>query len=170
MSTTTAPLAFRPLGAADLDAVVAIDRGLSGRPRGAFFDRRLAQLAREPAAFAAFAAERGGKLAGYAFARLYQGEFGDDRREAALDAIGVATAGEGIGRALLAHLIAHLRGVGVAALTTEVDWRDPALLGFFARNGFDLAPRLVLARPVLGAVPGEDAFAEDAAAARDRLP
>ncbi len=163
-----APIGLRALRASDADAVAAIDRVLSGRPRGAFFTRRLAQLAREPASFAAFAAERDGGMAGFVLARLYEGEFGADRRQAALDAIGVAASGSGVGRTLLSHLVEHLRAQGVAALTTEVDWREHALLGFFARNGFELAPRLVLARPILGAVPREDAFAD--AEARDSVP
>ncbi len=165
---TTATIGLRPLRATDGEAVAAIDRALSGRPRGAFFARRLAQLAREPASFAAFAAERDGALAGFVLARLYEGEFGAERREAALDAIGVAAAGEGVGHALLGHLVESLRAQGVAALTTEVDWRERGLLGFFAHHGFELAPRLVLARPILGAVPHEDTFAD--AEARDRVP
>lgn len=162
------PIGLRPLNASDADAVAAIDRVLSGRPRGAFFTRRLAQLPREPASFAAFAAERDGGVAGFVLARLYEGEFGANRREASLDAIGVAVSGSGVGGALLTHLVDQLRKQGVTALTTEVDWRDPALLSFFARNGFELAPRLVLARSILGAVPREDAFAD--AEARDEVP
>src|ERR1019366_8252545 len=84
-------VSIRPLAAADLDAVVAIDKAVSGRPRRGFFEKRLAHLAREPAAFVALAAEREGRLVGFVFARLYQGEFGSDVAEATVDAIGVAT-------------------------------------------------------------------------------
>ncbi|MDE2335186.1 MAG: GNAT family N-acetyltransferase [Rhodospirillales bacterium] len=164
---TTATMELRPLRATDAAALAAIDRAGSGRARGDHFARRLAQLAREPAAFAAYAAEGRGELAGFVLARLYEGEFGAQRREAALEAIGVARPGEGVGPALLAHLAEALRAQGVAALTTEVDWRERALLAFFARSGFELAPRLVLARPVLASPAGEDALAD--AEARDRI-
>lgn len=162
---TETALTLRPLTAADLPEVVAIDRVLSGRGREDFFARRLTQATRAPAAFAAFAAARGEALAGFVLARIYDGEFGADRREAALDAIGIAgPPGQGIGRALLARLAAHLAAQGVRVLATEVDWTDPRLPPFFARNGFALAPRLVLARA--GSPPAET---EDAPA-RDRIP
>lgn len=162
---TETALTLRPLTAADLPEVVAIDRVLSGRGREDFFARWLAQATRAPAAFAAFAATSGEALAGFVLARIYDGEFGADRREAALDAIGIAgPPGQGIGRALLARLAAHLAAQGVRVLATEVDWTDLRLLPFFARNGFALAPRLVVARA--GAPPAET---EDAPA-RDRIP
>lgn len=162
---TEIALTLRPLTAVDLAEVVAIDRVLSGHGREDFFARRLAQATRAPAAFAAFAAARDDALAGFVLARIYDGEFGADRREAALDAIGIAgPPGQGIGRALLARLVAHLAAHGVRVLATEVDWTNPRLPPFFARNGFALAPRLVLARA--GTPPAET---EDAPA-RDRIP
>jgi len=50
-------LKVRPLGAGDLDAIVAIDRAVSGRSRRGFYERRLAQLGRDPSAFVALGAE-----------------------------------------------------------------------------------------------------------------
>ena len=146
----TEGLRLRPLDRADLGALVAIDLASSGRAREGFFARRLDHAARDPAAFAAFAAERGGSFAGFVFARITEGEFGATSREASLDAIGVDSAlarGHGVGRALLGHLADALRGRGISELATQVDWTDPALLGFFARTGFALAPRIVLERP-----------------------
>jgi len=145
----TEGLRLRPLDRADLGALVAIDRASSGRARQGFFARRLDHAARDPDAFAAFAAERGGSFAGFVFARITEGEFGATSREASLDAIGVDPAlarGHGVGRALLGHLAAALRARGIGELSTQVDWTDPALLGFFSRTGFTLAPRIVLRR------------------------
>ena len=144
-------LDIRPLAAGDLDAIVVIDRALSGRNRHGFFARRLDHAARDPAAFVALAAERSGRLAGFVFARIYEGEFGAVAREAVLDAIGVdaATAGQpGVGRLLGDRLVAILHERGIRELVTQVDWTDNGLLGYFARTGFVLAPRIVLARPV----------------------
>lgn len=152
---TAAGLTIRPLRGNDLDAVVAIDRSVVGRPRIPFYERRLAHLEREPDAFVALAAERDGALAGFLLARLYEGEFGGDAPEAALDAIGVATAcrGQGVARTLLARMVEAMRGRGVRSIATEAEWSDTGLIGFFARAGFGLSPHMVLQRRVGGATP-----------------
>lgn len=144
---------LRPLKSGDLEAIVAIDRVAAGRSRRGFFEKRLAQLAREPGAFVALAAEQGGKLAGFAFARLYEGEFGGGAPEASLDAIGVdaKARGRGIGRQLVEGVAKAMRGHGVAELSTQADWTEAALMGFFAHTGFALAPRIVLECPVADA-------------------
>ena len=142
-------LDIRPLDGSDLDAIVAIDRVLSGRNRWGFFSRRLAHAARDPAAFVALAAGRAGHFAGFVFARIYEGEFGAASREAVLDAIGVDLAlarQHGVGRLLIDRLVAMLRARGIGELATQVDWTENGQLGFFARTGFVLAPRIVLAR------------------------
>lgn len=146
-------LRLRPLAGHDLDAVSAIDKAVSGRSRRDFFAKRLAHLAREPAAFVALAAERDGRLAGFVIARLYEGEFGGEAPEAALDAIGVAAAARrtGVGRALIDGMAAAMRIHGIKEIGTQLDWADTELAGFFARMGFAPAPRLVLERPVSAA-------------------
>jgi ribosomal protein S18 acetylase RimI-like enzyme len=148
---------IRPLERTDLDAVVAVDQDLSGRSRRGFFARRLDHAARDPAGFAAFAAEHGGRIAGFVFARIEEGEFGATARQASLDAIGVELAlagGQGVGRALLGHLVTNLRDRGTGELATQVEWTDHRLLGFFSRNGFVLAPRIVLERRAGEPLPG----------------
>jgi ribosomal protein S18 acetylase RimI-like enzyme len=175
---------IRPLERTDLDAVVAVDQDLSGRSRRGFFARRLDHAARDPAAFAAFAAERDARFVGFVFARIEEGEFGATARQASLDAIGVDLAlagGQGVGRVLLSHLVANLRARGISTLATQVEWTDHRLLGFFSRTGFVLAPRIVLERGAGEPVPGgawstgnaDEAQAEDAtfeSLPRDRLP
>jgi N-acetylglutamate synthase-like GNAT family acetyltransferase len=145
---------LRPLVAGDLAAIVAIDKEVSGRSRRDFFVKRLEHLAREPAAFVALAAERGGKLVGFVLARLYEGEFGGVAPEAALDAIGVAGEARmrGVGRCLIDGMAAAMRIHGIKEIGTQADWADTELSGFFARMGFVPAPRLVLERAVSGLV------------------
>lgn len=150
-------LRIRPLGGGDLDAMVAMDRVLSGRSRRGFFARRLDHAAREPDGFAALAAERDGRFAGFALARIYEGEFGATSREAALDAIGVDLAlarQHGVGRVLIDRLAADLRRRGIGEIATQVEWTEYGLLGFFARAGFALAPRMVLERATGEPLPG----------------
>jgi GNAT superfamily N-acetyltransferase len=137
---------LRPLKGGDLEAIVAVDRAAAGRSRRGFYEKRLAHLAREPGAFVALAAELGGKLAGFAFARLYEGEFGGGAPEASLDAIGVdaKARSHGIGRELVDGVAKAMRGHGVKELSTQANWTEAELMGFFAHTGFTLSPRIVL--------------------------
>jgi GNAT superfamily N-acetyltransferase len=141
---------IRPLNGRDLNAIVAIDKAVSGRSRRGFYQRRLGHLAREPSAFVALGADRDGKLVGFVFARLYEGEFGGKVAEATLDAIGVAAEArhQGVGRTLLNGMMETMRRHGVTEIATEIDWTDTDLTGFLADAGFLLAPRIVLERAV----------------------
>ncbi len=139
----------RPLAAADLEAVVDLDRRTVGRSRRGFYEKRLAGLAREPAAFIALALDHAeGGLAGFVFARLLHGEFGGTEPVAVLDALGVDPdqRHQGTGRRLMAGLEAEMRRRDVREMSTEALWTEPDLLRFFAAAGFHLAPRLVVER------------------------
>ncbi len=145
--------ATRPLTGDDLDPVIALDRKLSGRARRGFFEKRLATALKHPKAFIYIGLTGNGPtgdgaLAGYVMARLLRGEFGEDALVAQLDAIGVDPdfQGRGAGRALIDALDAIMAQKGVAELHSQVDWSNHTLAGFFARNGFTVAPRIVLER------------------------
>lgn len=142
------PPTIRPLRAADVDAVVALDRARSGRARGEFYARRFKVLFADPGAFAGVCSEQGGRVTGFALARVLDGEFGGEAPAGALDAVGVAPEQEraGVATALLAALEEALRAKRVRALRTQVDWTDHGLAAFFAAAGFRLSSRLVLER------------------------
>ena len=137
---------LRALRPADLDAVVEIDRRIGGRGRRVFFERRLEAALADPPGFIAVAVERDGAFGGFAIARLQNGEFGDDRRVAVLDVIGIdpERQGGGLGGLLLDGIAARMKRRDVHELRTQVDWRDQRLIRFFAAAGFALAPRQVL--------------------------
>lgn len=141
--------AIAPLTADDLDAVVAIDKALSGTSRRGFFEKRLAAALDEPGDFVYVGLRMEQQLVGYALARLVEGEFGKPGARAALDAIGVDPRHQGktAGHQLLAAVEEVLRHKGVSELTSEVEWANQRLLGFFASTGFAMAPRIVLTRP-----------------------
>jgi GNAT superfamily N-acetyltransferase len=141
---------LRALRPADLDAVVEIDRRITGRSRRVFFERRLKAALADPAGFIAVAVDSDDACTGFAIARLQNGEFGDDRRVAVLDVIGVdpGQQGAGVGTLLLEGTTARMRKHDVHELRTQVDWRDQDLIRFFAAIGFGLAPRQVLERAV----------------------
>ena len=139
---------IKPLNAADLNAVIAIDKATTGLSRRGYFEKRLEAATSRPRDYIYVGLHVGGKLAGYALAKLVSGEFGKPGASAALDAIGVAPGhtGHGFGRLLLTAIEDILRDKGVATLSSQINWSDLAMLGFFAAAGFDLAPRLVLTR------------------------
>lgn len=148
-SRRQAAVTVRALEAGDLDAVVAIDRELTGRARQGFFERRLKAALKAPKDFIYVGACIDDTLRGYALVRLLGGEFGQDAA-GMLDAIGVdpQAEGKGLGRALLSGIQEVMRHKGVHELQTETEWTNADLLGFFAHAGFERAPRLVLKRDV----------------------
>jgi L-amino acid N-acyltransferase YncA len=140
----------RPLKADDLERMIAIDRGHTGRTRRRLFEKRLAAAAASPDDFIHVGLVANGKLVGFAFARMLHGEFGRAQDVAALDLFGVERASEhhGHGHKLMQVLTETMKKRGVKQLHSETDWNNHALVGFFDATGFALAPRLVLERSV----------------------
>ncbi|MCP4316155.1 MAG: GNAT family N-acetyltransferase [Hyphomicrobiales bacterium] len=149
------PFDVGPLTPEDLDAVVAIDQALTGASRHDFFKRRLAAALENPGDFVYVGLRIDNRLVGFALARLVDGEFGKPGASASLDAIGVDLAHQhkDIGHQLLTAIEEVLRHKGVTEFTSQVQWANQDLVGFFAHAGFELAPRIVLscstARPAL---------------------
>ena len=146
--SSQSPGNLRSLEPADLESVVEIDRRIIGRSRRVFFEKRLQAALADPAGFIAVAVESGGVLAGFAIGRLQNGEFGDDRRVAVLDVIGVDPDSRkgGLGALLLDGMARHMMRRDTRELRTQVDWHDRNLVQFFAVAGFSLASRVVLER------------------------
>ena len=136
----------RPLVAADLDAVVAIDAALNGRTRRAYYERRLAAAKREPKLHAQFAVEEGGRFTGYVLGKVLGGEFGRAEPALRLEVIGVApeAQGHGDGLALCEALEADARGHGIRELRTGASWHDHRMLLFLDHAGWSLASNHVI--------------------------
>lgn len=159
-SAAAATPKIRPLRAADLGAVIAIDTANTGRARRGFFEKRLAAVKRDPDLFLAFAVEAGAveagavekdkALAGFLIARIFRGEFGASEPIASIDAIGVAPdrQSRGLGHALMEGLETSLRKRGVFEIRSQDAWTGGALMRFFAGTGFELDPIWVLDRPL----------------------
>jgi ribosomal protein S18 acetylase RimI-like enzyme len=156
MSTTTDAAAptVRALSPDDLDAVITIDAANAGRARRGFFVTRLAAVKRDPTSFLALGIEDGGALAGFVIARIFRGEFGTDEPVASIDAIGVSVAkqGRGLGSALMAGFEDAMLKRGIVEVMSQDLWSGAPLMRFFAANGFELAPRWVLERPLDDAI------------------
>jgi GNAT superfamily N-acetyltransferase len=136
----------RPLAPRDLGAVIGIDAALRGRRRHAYFERRLAAAARDPERHLQLGVEADGRLAGYMLGRALEGEFGRSEPAVRLEAFGVVAAaqGRGLGGALARAFEDEARRRGLNEIRTTALWRERALLGFFDRAGFRLAPVHVL--------------------------
>jgi ribosomal protein S18 acetylase RimI-like enzyme len=136
-----AAVSIRPLAAADLDDVVAIDAAIEGRTRRDYVERRLAAARREPALHAQFAAVDARGLAGYILSRVLVGEFGRSRPGVRLELVGVRAdlRGAGVGHRLFDALVAWAKRHDMQELRTAASWRDTTMLGWFDAMGFELA-------------------------------
>lgn len=139
-------IVIRSLRPEDQQAVINIDASILGRRREEFFKLKLRQAFADTGIALSLAAELEDRVAGFALARLYYGEFGVTERVAVLDVFGVHPdfRGRRVGAALLDQLRTNLLGVGVRTLQTVVAWDNGGLVAFFRRQGFLPAPRLCL--------------------------
>jgi len=141
-----ATIAVRALAREDLDAVVAIDAAIEGRPRRTYVERRLAAALRAPKLHAQFAAMDATGLAGYILARVLEGEFGRTEPGLRLEIVGVRRElqNQGIGTRLFEALAAWARRHGIRDLRTQAAWNDHGMLRWLDAMGFSLAPNHVL--------------------------
>jgi ribosomal protein S18 acetylase RimI-like enzyme len=140
----------RSMRASDLDAIIRIDRKLTGADRGAYYQRKLEEVMAESGVRISLVAEVDGLPAGFVMARVDYGEFGRTDPAAVIDAIGVGPehGRAGVGRALLSQLLANLAMLGVERVRTEIAWDNFSLLRFLNRCGFQPTQRLVLTKRV----------------------
>ncbi|MCF8473684.1 MAG: GNAT family N-acetyltransferase [Emcibacter sp.] len=139
---------LRPLIATDLEQVILIDEGNTGRSRKNFFEKRVAAALKDPKEYVYIAYVNGGNVQGYLLARLQHGEFGIDKVIAVVDDIGVSkeAQGKGIGRVLMQELTTIVQKKGIQEIRSQADWSDQNILHYFSATGFDLAPRYIYER------------------------
>lgn len=138
------------LGEADLDAVVRIDRRLTGRDRGEYMRHKFEEARNESALRISLVAQKGGTTAGYLMATADYGDFGRAEPVAVIDTIGVDPefSHTGIGRALLSQLFINLGALRVERVESVVAKEHFDLLGFFYRAGFGPSQRLAFVKPI----------------------
>lgn len=142
--------AIRSLRKTDFEAVVALDRRITGGLRRGYFEHRLEAALRQPERHIQLAAATPTTIAGYLFARAAGGEYGRPEEALALEAIGVDPAAQhaGLGQRMLSDLAARGRARGIATMVTQAAWRNHGMLRFLDGAGFRLAPRQILERAV----------------------
>jgi ribosomal protein S18 acetylase RimI-like enzyme len=141
----------RSMAEGDLRALVAIDRRITGRDRGEYFERKLADALKESDVRVSLVAELDGVPVGFIMARVDMGEFGRVVTTAVIDTIGVDPdyRDRGVGRALLSQLLVNLGTLRVEQVRTEVDWQDRDLLAYLDRSGFLPSQQLCFDRPIV---------------------
>jgi ribosomal protein S18 acetylase RimI-like enzyme len=140
-------IAVRSMVADDLHAVISLDRGITGRDRSAYYQRKMDEALRKNGIRLSMLAEIDQTPAGFVMARVDYGEFGQTEMEAVLDTIGIEAEfrGQGVGSVLLTQLLSHLASLRVERVRTVVEWNDVSLIGFFSRLGFKPTQNVVLA-------------------------
>jgi ribosomal protein S18 acetylase RimI-like enzyme len=140
-------IAVRSMVPEDLHAVVSLDRGITGRDRSAYYQRKMNEALRKNGIRLSMLAEIDHTPAGFVMARVDYGEFGQTEMEAVLDTIGIEAEfrAQGVGTALLTQLLSHLASLRVERVRTVVEWNDVGLIGFFSRLGFRPTQNVVLA-------------------------
>jgi predicted N-acetyltransferase YhbS len=138
----------------DLDAIVRIDRDITGHDRRDYMAARLAEAMDDTSVRVSLAARRDGAVVGYLMARADLGDYGRPEPVAVIDTLGVDpghTRG-GVGRALVSQLALNLGALRVERVETIVPQRDLALLGFLYALGFGPGERLPFVRPLSAGV------------------
>ena len=133
----------RALVAADLEAVLALDKRIVGRSRQKYFLRRMQSAQREPSAHIQVAIDGPEGLIGFALARVLEGEFGRPEQVAVIETIDIDPdhRHQGLGQRLLEGIEDVARHKGIRKLQTQTNWNNHSLIGFLDRSGFALAPR-----------------------------
>lgn len=158
---------LRSLYPEDIDQVSKIESSLTGSPRRAFLEKRLAVATANlgevfldelgdiplnqqtmPYSFITCAALDGKKIAGYGFARILEGEFGARSTIVELDDIGVAPdyQGNGIGKTVIAGIEQQMEKRNISTLRTQVEWTNLPMIRFFSSTGFTLASGQIIER------------------------
>jgi GNAT superfamily N-acetyltransferase len=137
---------IRPLARENLEAVVAIDAAIEGRPRRDYFERRLKAALHEPKLHAQFAVTDGAGLAGYILARVLEGEFGRTEPGLRLEVVGVRddARGHGVGKQMFDALAQWARRHDIRDLHTQATWKDHRMVRWLDAMGFILAPSHVV--------------------------
>jgi GNAT superfamily N-acetyltransferase len=137
---------IRPATEHDLPAIAAIaeEAGLTGQSR--FFTTKLANARARPGKNLFIVAEHAGEPAAYLVGRLFYGEFGIDITRGVIDSFAVREAfhHQGIGSAVMGHLLERVRKLKVTQMETLVRWNHWEILQFLEYVGFRPSARINL--------------------------
>ncbi len=140
---------IRRLRAGDVDAVVSIERRITGSRRTSALGRYLRQALRTREGIC-LVAEVDGEAVGFLVGDVRPWEFGEDREVAWVKVVGVDPRhqGEGLGRRMGEQFLKELKRKGIRRVKTLVEWDSGDLVAYFQSLGFDRSGATVLERSV----------------------
>jgi ribosomal protein S18 acetylase RimI-like enzyme len=140
----------RSVAPADLEALVRVDRHITGADRAAWFRRTFDEIFRDQGLRVSMVAETDGLLVGFVMARVDFGGFGVLEPVAVLDTLGVdpGFTHRHVASALLSQLLVNLASLQVERIRTRVRCDQPVLLSFFLATGFRPGEDLAFVREV----------------------
>jgi len=138
----------RSLATEDLEAVVRIDRRLTGHDRSAYMKHKLEEALADSGIRVSLVARIEDSTAGYLMASADYGDFGRTEPVAIIDTVGVdpGFAHRGIGHALLSQLFINLGALRIERVETVLAKENLALLEFFYHAGFGPSERLAFVK------------------------
>ncbi len=125
--------AVRPMTHDDLDRVAAIEAATFPNPWP--LEALAYELEKNPFC-ASFVVEHAGEVAGYAFVWVIY-----DQAHLINIAVSGESRGQGLGEALLVHVLRHASGQGAAQVHLEVREGNAAAVGLYERYGFQVIGR-----------------------------
>lgn len=131
----------------DLEAVVAIDKLITGQERREYYQRKFEQaLDNRHNVNASLVAEVDGKVVGFMMGDVYFGEYGIPDASATIDTLGVHPDFQkhGIASDLMDQFLMNMKAANVKKIYTLVNWSDFALESFFSHHKFVPSKRISL--------------------------
>jgi ribosomal protein S18 acetylase RimI-like enzyme len=145
-------VSIRPMRSSDTSAVIELDARVLGKPRGMYFERRLAALERANTGQQRIflVADYRDAILGFVMGTLASGEFGFVQVTAILDSLAVHPhyQRQHIGRQLIESFLSQSTSLGAKAAYTLVQWESWELLRVFHALGFSLASTIPLERQI----------------------
>ncbi len=143
-------VACRSLRESDLQALVKIDRKISGKNHANYYAQKLTEALGESGVRVSLVAEQDDHVVGFVMARVDFGEFDRIEPVAVLDSLAVDPdyAHHLVGTALLSQLLTNLAALQIEVVRSETDAEHAAVFGFLKRNGFSRSQRLPFVRSV----------------------
>ncbi|KPK08661.1 MAG: hypothetical protein AMJ64_02895 [Betaproteobacteria bacterium SG8_39] len=140
----------RSLSVQDLDAVVRIDRRLTGHDRSGYMKHKLEEALAETGLRISLVARIEDSVAGYLMASADYGDFGRTEPVAIIDTVGVdpGFAHRGVGHALLSQLFMNLGALRIERVETVLAKENLDLLEFFYSVGFGPSGRLAFVKHI----------------------
>jgi len=128
---------IREMVSPDIERIVEIDIKVLEKPRPEYWEMKLG-IIENNSQFSALVAELDGKVVGFIIGGASRWEYGVPENIGWIDTIGIDPGYQrkGIAKLLFKQMVKDLKKVGVDTITTFVRRRDPLLLKFFNRLGF----------------------------------